>query len=97
VFLDSVKHEGTSHEDDAEPRHETDERPEITVLVGDHCDAIYGLHGIARALVALDEPVSIELAIAARPLAKRLYGGPGSLLGDVEEKIEQATGMKVHQ
>jgi hypothetical protein len=38
---------------------------------------------------------SLELAIAARELAKRLYGGLGSLLPNVESKIEQATGMAV--
>jgi hypothetical protein len=65
------------------------------VLVGDHVNAIYGLHGVTQALCALDEPNSLELAIAARELAKRLYGGCGCLLGDVEQKIEQATGMTV--
>lgn len=74
---------------------EIDERPEITVLIGDHCNAIYGLHGICSALVELDEPESLELAIAARELARRLYGGLGSLLDGVEKRIEQATGMRV--
>jgi len=71
------------------------ERQEITVLVGNHCDTIYGIHGVARALVALDEPESLELAIALRALSKRLYSGLGSLLSDAERKIAAATGMTV--
>ena len=82
---------------ESETTGETDDRPEITVLVGDHCNAIYGLHGIVEAICKLDQSESIELAIAARELTKRLYGGLGNLLGDVERKIEQAAGMKVRQ
>jgi hypothetical protein len=78
---------------------ETDDtgRPEITVLVGNHRNAIYGIHGLAKAIVDLDEAESIELAIALRELSRQLYSGLGSLLSDAQEKIEAATGMTVRQ
>jgi hypothetical protein len=75
----------------------TDQRPEITVLVGDHCNAIYGLQAVCEALAKLDEPESIGLAIAAREFATRIAGGLGSLLMETERQIETATGMKVRQ
>jgi hypothetical protein len=71
------------------------DEPEITVLLGDQSDAIYGLHGVVEALVDLDDPASLELALAARELAKRLYSALGSLTPDVEHRIE-AAGLKVH-
>lgn len=74
-----------------------DERPEITVLVGDHVNAIHGLEAVCEAIANLDENRSIGLAIAAREFARQIAGGAGSLLGETERKIEKATGMKVRQ
>lgn len=84
----------TADSDDAA---EPDRRPAITVIVGDHCEALYGIQGIARAIARLDEPETLELAMALCALSKQVCDGMGSLLMSVEQKIEQTTGMKVRQ
>lgn len=83
--------------DEPERPDDTDDDTEITVLVGNHVYSIYGIHGLAKALMDLDEPKSLELAMALWELSKRLYSSLGSLRGSTENKIEAATGMKVWQ